>query len=679
MLMQHLPPSSGTSLTLRVSPPCSAPMLPASKPGSLPIFFHPLTPSPRFPIHHSLDNPSCNYFFLFLSLPSHRTPPHNHIASTRRDLILGRRHRFRLRFRPRLRGNRQTNDETKPPLHGFSQTHPHPPSQNHDPATLAFPDAPSTELPPIQTPGERISSPSNQTLPSLSTVTRGQPSHFTPHQQQQQFQPEQHWPSLNPFTAYYSPSHVQPPSLRYLDGDSSVASPERPYERRGTSVSLDDPDVRIAAQALGDLKADLVSSPPGRNTSGFPRDRQAGGAGEGAGNVQGRKPEPILTLITSQQLLAATFEGAMSAYNTGKNFSPHLRTGANYIEGYLSPVAKVVGSVGRRTGVEGSLRWILSSTGRKTRHASDLESGEGASHKRRRVKLTEKEIEAHGRTSDYVEYGTERRLSTSTVGTVDTLPAYDNKSSPAYTEMAERSSMDGAEAGSSSPQPRLERLVIMSSGLGVAMKEGSRHKLIIIIGWLRSTNERIAERVRELQALLKRYDAVAFSDGEDHVMGDSQEAASRSQLMASMVQLKHDIYNLIKASIDYISKHTRAVVPQNVAVLVTGHLKSLPGRYPWPVARAISAENQTGASPDQVKRDGFNVVLVFAQEGLETIAKVQKLLEGTLISAQEWVNSFNSGGPEQSHSPVTGNGAILPTAHFATDSFADRDVKMMTN
>ncbi|KAK3328623.1 transcription factor Opi1 [Cercophora scortea] len=433
----------------------------------------------------------------------------------------------------------------------------------------------------------------------------------------------------------------------------------------------------MAAQALGDLKADLVSSPPGRNTSVFARDRQASGTGEGAGNQQGREPEPILTLITSQPLLAATFEGAVSAYNTGKNLSPHLRTGANYIEGYLSPMAKVVGNVGRRTGVEGSIRWIFSSSGRKNRHASDLESGEGASHKRRRVKLTEKEMEAHGRDSDYVEYGTGRRMSTSTIGTVDTLPAYDTKSSPAYTEMAERSSTD--EAGSSSPQRQLKKLVITSSGLGVAMKEGSRQKLLIIIEWLRRTNATIAERVKELQDMLKRYDAVASNDGEDHEMGDSQEAASRSQLISGMMRLKHDIYDLIKTSIDYISKHTGAVVPQNVAVLVTGHLRSLPGRYPWQTMAAIKAENQAGASPERAKRETFNVVLLFAEEGLEMIAKVQKLLECTLHSARAWAESLGRGGPEHAHSPPASNGAILPTAQFATDSFADRDIKMEMN
>jgi hypothetical protein len=35
----------------------------------------------------------------------------------------------------------------------------------------------------------------------------------------------------------------------------SAASPDRTHELRASSVSLDDPDVRLAAEALGDLRA----------------------------------------------------------------------------------------------------------------------------------------------------------------------------------------------------------------------------------------------------------------------------------------------------------------------------------------------------------------------------------------------------------------------------------------
>lgn len=98
----------------------------------------------------------------------------------------------------------------------------------------------------------------------------------------QQRPPIAHWPSLNPFTAYYAPSYVQSAAPAAADSPSSSnkidiemngaagggapapnpASPDRFLDGRSSSVSLDDPDVRLAAEALGDLKAGMCISCP---------------------------------------------------------------------------------------------------------------------------------------------------------------------------------------------------------------------------------------------------------------------------------------------------------------------------------------------------------------------------------------------------------------------------------
>lgn len=165
-------------------------------------------------------------------------------------------------------------------------------TQSHDPKLLRFPDAPTTELAPIL-PAAKHNDNVGHNLPSLSSVTGPPPPRFTPivaqsqpieaqqhqhqhHQPQSQPQsttsslkrsstttvPLTHWPSLNPLTTYYTPSHAQSadsPARMDLDVVSnsamSAASPDRFYEGRAASVSLDDPDVRMAAEALGDLRA----------------------------------------------------------------------------------------------------------------------------------------------------------------------------------------------------------------------------------------------------------------------------------------------------------------------------------------------------------------------------------------------------------------------------------------
>lgn len=154
-----------------------------------------------------------------------------------------------------------------PPSYAFS----HSSLLSHEPSSLAFPDVPSAELAPIQLSSQNDSSVSS--LPSLSTLTRTSSRRYTASSATSDtsysdapIEPParvQHWPSLNPLTAYYTPSHAQgadSPARMDVDmalgnGVVGAASPDRWGEGRASSVSLDDPDVRMAAEALGDLRA----------------------------------------------------------------------------------------------------------------------------------------------------------------------------------------------------------------------------------------------------------------------------------------------------------------------------------------------------------------------------------------------------------------------------------------
>jgi len=131
------------------------------------------------------------------------------------------------------------------------------------PPSRSFPDSPSTELPPIQ-PRDRSASSSTHSLPSLASLTGGQPLPPVSQQHQQQQassysipppRPANHWPSLNPLTAYYTPSHALPPEPPKRQESRTEFVFRGRSERRSTSVSLEDPDVRMAAEALGDLRA----------------------------------------------------------------------------------------------------------------------------------------------------------------------------------------------------------------------------------------------------------------------------------------------------------------------------------------------------------------------------------------------------------------------------------------
>ena len=119
-----------------------------------------------------------------------------------------------------------------------------PPSytQSHDPSTLNFPSVPTAELPPIH--HERTLPPLPAVRPESVAVPEPQP--FV-------------WPSSNPLTAYYQPgpSQLSPKNKSVTDspGGMDIDTPDSRGRRGGSVLSIDDPDVRIAAEALGDLRA----------------------------------------------------------------------------------------------------------------------------------------------------------------------------------------------------------------------------------------------------------------------------------------------------------------------------------------------------------------------------------------------------------------------------------------
>jgi hypothetical protein len=222
-----------------------------------------------------------------------------------------------------------------------------PPSYSHSALPLRFPDVPTTELPPPRPRSMAHNDGADQTLPSLTTLTGIPPLRNDP-ARQHQHQQQQHWPVLNPIKSY--PVHSTKNQLPKIDSADvmeldtsrhsvgSAASVDHTHDARASSVSLDDPDVRLAAEALGDLRADFVSSPPGgSNPSAL-----MAGSPTAPSHRQSNQPEPLLSLLTtSHPLLATTIEGATSAYGGAKNFSPRFKSSAEYVEGYRRQVAAI--------------------------------------------------------------------------------------------------------------------------------------------------------------------------------------------------------------------------------------------------------------------------------------------------------------------------------------------------
>ncbi|KAI8625585.1 transcription factor Opi1 [Xylariaceae sp. FL1651] len=425
----------------------------------------------------------------------------------------------------------------------------------------------------------------------------------------------------------------------------SAASPDRFQDGRSSSVSLDDPDVRMAAEALGDLRADFVSSPIHKQTP--PRSPHSLTIGQ---------PEPLLSLLTtSHPLLATTIGSATSAYNNSKNHYPRFKTSAEYVEGYVIPIANTVGSVGRVTGVEDGVRWFLR---RHQSHSDDFETGEQASNKRRKVgggdssyRDITPELGSGAQTPRAsLENPHDRRLSIAS--TVDTLPAYDEFRSPPYAEH-----LAGPEARPNSAAWQ-SRLIMSTSGLSIAMSEESLRSLKYCLGWLRWANVHIGNVVNSLKITMDKYEQSnqEHTGGEHSMQGTStSESVDRNQLAAKIGALRSDLLKTLQDVINTVSRYAGGALPDNARELVRRHLTSLPQRFHLAsLANNAEAGTRTEAGMEEGRRgqetetrESAQRVLLLAKEGLDMMSQVSGVLNGTIVSAEEWCERLGRKKREQ--------------------------------
>ncbi|KAK2623779.1 hypothetical protein QTJ16_006960 [Diplocarpon rosae] len=501
-----------------------------------------------------------------------------------------------------------------------------PPSytQSHEPQSSTFASVSPADLLPVH---------HERTLPPLPVAYAELRYHTEEHQSV--------WPSSNPLTAYYQsgPPAPSPKAQTSVGMDSprtmDLDTPDSRARRGGSVLSIDDPDVRLAAEALEDLRADFVGSPPHNNRSlppSSPRTFATGGA----------QPEPLLSLLTtSHPLLGTAIGGSLSAYSASKNYSPRFKSSAEYVERRFTPVVNTVGSVGRMTGVEGGVRWFLG--GRRPSHhqPSDAEHCSQGSNKRRKVAAEDVELDHSVPRDSYPVHRQElqhRQRRSSQGSTVESLPAYDEYRSPSYeaNALVPTQSHDEPTSPGSSWQ---SRLVLSTSGLSVAMSEESLRSLKYCLSWLRWANEHIGKVILALKSVLEQYDSGprvntsgTIEDSDKNGQMIVRSDADRSALDAKIGELKKDVLKTLKEVVDIISKYAGGALPENARVLVRRHLTSLPQRFRLASTRTVKGPRNANMEVTQ----GANRVLVLAREGLDMMAQVSGVLDGTIVSAEEW-------------------------------------------
>ncbi|TGZ77185.1 Opi1-domain-containing protein [Ascodesmis nigricans] len=389
--------------------------------------------------------------------------------------------------------------------------------------------------------------------------------------------------------------------MKRKGSDEDIMSLSR--SSRGTSVvsstglSMEDPDVRDAVEALGGLKADLThTSAPQSPQPPTPTPH-----------------EPLLNLLQNSPsvhpLLSTALSISSTTYTTSKHYIPPFRYVAERTETLAT-------TIGRRTGIETYLR-----RGLTRQHSTS--SSDSAAKRLRRADGSAKP------TSTTAAAGDEKAL----------LPA--------------------AAVSSGTPSWQ-RRLYYTSTGLATALSDDSRRSLkyCLRILALASTNllkviETLTNVVDELDQYLAQTsssDAITSGEGENgRVRGYLPESYDqrRQRIAETVDRLKDEALKTLKQVVDTISRYAGGALPEQARELVKRQLLTFPQR--WRQAAAPETESPADSavvrSENGVVGEAIEVggqkgkavrVLVMAREGLVMMRSVAEVVEGTLVSAEEW-------------------------------------------
>ena len=265
-----------------------------------------------------------------------------------------------------------------------------------------------------------------------------------------------------------------------------------------------------------------------------------------------------------------------------------------------------------------------------------------------------------GRTPDV-----EKGFETSQLAYPENLPAYnEGDRSPPYSE-----SQLAVKEQRRPPPGWRQQLVITTSGLSVAMSEESLRSLRFCLSWLRWANGRLGEAVHNIKILLESW------DGSSSTNITEQDNQQRQAVMtARIAALKEDVLNTLKHVVSIVSDYAGGALPENARNLVHRHLTSLPQRF----NRASRRSSEEEGSENEAEQSA-NRVIVLAQEGLDMMTQVSRVVNDTLVSAEGWCEKLGRKAGEeeqgsQQQQQIGGDGMVVDVKQEPTRQ--DQDVKM---
>ncbi|OMP85584.1 Clock-controlled protein 8 [Diplodia seriata] len=241
----------------------------------------------------------------------------------------------------------------------------------------------------------------------------------------------------------------------------------------------------------------------------------------------------------------------------------------------------------------------------------------------------------------------------------ETLPPYDTERSPEYEERTANGHRQLAllngnqKSGNESSQSShwSTRVMITTSGLGVALSEKSLRSLKFCLNLLRDATAHIGTAMRALRMVLEDFEKATngssqYNDekcvGSRQLMRDmeEQQREQESRRLANRIKaISQEIWETIKKVCSSVSQYTGGALPENAGNIVRRQLLSVPQR--WQAATAATTRNgQEGENGEPAEVRGANRMLAFGKEGLDMIAQVSLVVESTIKSAEQWLDSL---------------------------------------
>ncbi|EOO00198.1 putative clock controlled protein [Phaeoacremonium minimum UCRPA7] len=217
-----------------------------------------------------------------------------------------------------------------------------------------------------------------------------------------------------------------------------------------------------------------------------------------------------------------------------------------------------------------------------------------------------------------------------------------------------------------------------TSGLSIAMSEESLRSLKFCLNWLKWANDHIGRVIGALKDTLEKYEhsgdesADQSATDRDHAMSElsNGNAHGQGELAAKITVLKADVLKTLQSVIETVSKYTGGALPDNARELVRRHLTSLPQRFK--LARQMDSPQQQGETTPREKeqevKEGAQRVLVLAKEGLDMMSQVSGVLDGTIVSAEEWCERLGKKKRDERHALLNPQTAPLTSVGVDNDA-----------